>query len=73
MFKIQFTIVLLSITGRYTSVGIASRCGMDGTRIESRWWQDIPHLSRKTLGPTQLSILWVPDLYPGGKTVGAFR
>ena len=34
-----------------TSVGIATRCGPDGPRTESRCGQDFPHPSRPTLGP----------------------
>jgi hypothetical protein len=51
---------------RNSSVGIATRYGMDGPGIESRR-RDLPHPSRRTLGPVQLPILWVPGLYPGGK------
>jgi hypothetical protein len=55
--------------GRDSSVGIATRYGLDGSGIESRWGQDFPHTSRPALGPTQLTIQWVPDL-PGVKRPG---
>jgi hypothetical protein len=48
--------------GRDSSVGIATRNGLDGTRIESRWGRDFPHPSRPALGPTQPPTQWVPGL-----------
>ena len=39
--------------GHDSSVGIASRYGLDGPRIESRLGRDFPHPSRPVLGPTQ--------------------
>jgi hypothetical protein len=47
------------------SVGIATRYGLDGLGIESRWGRDFPHPSRPVLGPTQPLIQWVPDLSQG--------
>ena len=38
--------------GRNSAVGIATRYRLDGPGIESRWWKDFPHPSRKALGPT---------------------
>ena len=51
--------------GRDSSVGIATRYGLDGPRIESRWGRDFPHPSRPVLGPTQPPIQWVPGLSGG--------
>jgi hypothetical protein len=48
---------------RDSSVGTATRYGLDGPGIESRWGQDFPHTSRPTLGPTLPAIQWVPGLY----------
>jgi hypothetical protein len=45
--------------------GIATRYGLHGPEIESRWGRDFPHLSRLALGPTQPSVQWVPDLSRG--------
>jgi hypothetical protein len=48
--------------GRDSSVGIATRYGLDGSGIESRWGRDFPHVSRPALGPTQPPVQWVPGL-----------
>ena len=48
--------------GRDSSVGIVTRYGLDGLGIESRWRRNFLHQSRLSLGSTQSSILWVPDL-----------
>jgi len=37
---------------RDSSVGIATRYGLDGPGIESRWRRDFPHPTRPALGPT---------------------
>jgi len=36
--------------GRDSSVGIATRYGLDGRGIESQWVRDLPHPSRPALG-----------------------
>jgi len=51
--------------GRGSSVGIATRYGLDGPGIESRWRRDFPHPSRPALRPTQPPIQWVPGLSRG--------
>ena len=50
---------------RDSAVSIATRCGVDGPRIESRWRRHFPHLSRPALRPTQSPIQWVPGLSRG--------
>jgi len=54
-----------------TLVGIATRYGLDGPGIESRWRRDFPQLSRPALGPTQPPVQWVLGLSCGGKAAGA--
>jgi len=56
--------------GRDSSVGIATRYGLDGPGIESRWRRDFPHPSRPALEPTKPPIQWVPVLFPGVKRPG---
>ena len=51
--------------GRDSSVGIATRYGLDGPGIESRWGRDFSHTSRLALGPTQPPIQWVPGIFRG--------
>ena len=40
--------------GRYDVVGTATRYGLGGPEIESRWGKDFPHPPRPALGPTHL-------------------
>jgi hypothetical protein len=55
---------------RGSSVGTATRYGLDGPRIESRWRRDFPHPSRPALRPTQPPIHRVPAALPGVKRPG---
>jgi hypothetical protein len=48
--------VLWEYVDRNSSVGIATRYGLEGPGIESRWGRDFPHLSKPALGPTQSSV-----------------
>jgi hypothetical protein len=68
---ILLNIFLLRVC-RDSSVGIATRYGLDGPGIESRWGRDFPHPSRPALGPTQPPVQWVQGLFPGGKAAGAW-
>jgi len=45
--------------GRDSSVDIATRYGLDGLGIESRWGRGFPHPSRPARWPTQPPIQWV--------------
>ena len=51
---------------RHSSVGIATRYGLNGPGIESMWGRDFPNSSLPALGPTQPPIQWVPGLSEGG-------
>ena len=73
-FTIIYLLIVLSLdVGRDSSVGIATRYGLDGPRIEYRWGRNFSHQSRPALGPTQFPVQWVPGLFPGGKAAGAWR
>ena len=50
---------------RDDAVGIATRYGLEGPGIESRWGRDFPHLSRPAPRPTQPPVQWVPGLSRG--------
>jgi hypothetical protein len=58
---------------RDSAVGIATRYGLEGLGIESRWGRDFLHPSRPALGPTQPPIKWVLSLFPVSKAAGAWR
>jgi hypothetical protein len=51
--------------GRNSSVGIATRYGLDGPGIESRWGRDVSPTSRPALGPNHAPTQWVPSLSRG--------
>jgi hypothetical protein len=59
-------------TGRDSSVGIATRYGLDGPGIESLWGRDFPQPFRPALEPMQPPVQWVQGLFPGGKAAGAW-
>ena len=65
--------MFVTIPGKYSSVGIATRYGLGGPGIESRWRRDFPLTSGPGLGTTQPPIKWVPGLFPGHKAAGAWR
>ena len=56
---------------RDSSVGVATRYGLDGPVIESRWGREFPHPSTQALGLPQPPVQWVPGLFPGGKAARA--
>ena len=60
--------------GRDSAVSIATRYGLDGAGIDSRWGggRDFPHLSRPALEPTQPPLQWVRGL-SGSKPAGEWR
>ena len=50
---------------RDSSVGTATRYGLDGPGIKSRWGPDFPNPSRPALRLTQSHVQCVPSLLPG--------
>ena len=57
-----------TLVGRHSSLGIATRCGLSGPGIESRWVRDFPKPSRPTPGPTQPPIRIMDNgSFPGVK------
>ena len=48
---------------RNSVIGIATRYGLDGRGIESRWGRDFQRMSRPVLGPTNPPIYWVPEIF----------
>ena len=57
------------INCRDSAVGIATRYGLDGAGIESRWGRDFPYLSKPTLRLTQPPIQWVQGAKRPGRGV----
>jgi hypothetical protein len=51
-------------------VSIATGYGLDSLGIESWWGQDLLHLARLALGPTQAPVQWVPGLSRGKEQPG---
>ena len=50
------------VVGQDSSVGIATRYGLDGPGIEFRWGRNFPHPSKLALGLTQPPTHCVPGL-----------
>jgi len=59
--------------GRDTAVGIATRYGLDGREIETRWGRNFLQISIRELVPTRSPVQWVPGLFFGGKAAEAWR
>ena len=63
MFQNQYISLYRYHVGRDSSVGRATRYGLDGLGIKSRCGQDFLHLSRPALGPSQPPVQWVPGIF----------
>jgi len=59
--------VFITFLCRDRSIGIATRYGLDGPGIESRWGRGFPHPSRPALGPTQSPIASFPGVKRPGR------
>jgi hypothetical protein len=66
---VKYTILMKDV-GRDSSVGVATRYGLEGPGIEFRWGRDFPHLSRPALGTTQPPVQWVEGLSRGQRRPG---
>ena len=63
---LKFAFLQFVCVGRDSSIGIATRYGLNGPVIESQWrGRDFPHPSRPALRPSQPTVQWVPGLYRG--------
>jgi hypothetical protein len=69
-YQAKFKGILTLNMGRDSTVGIATRYGLDSPGIESRWRRDFLHPSRTARGPTQPPVQWVTDLFLGVKSLG---
>jgi hypothetical protein len=59
------TFFSLIIGSRDSVVGIATRYGLDGPRIESQWGRDFPHPSRPVLGAHPASYTMCTESFRG--------
>jgi hypothetical protein len=59
-----------AIWDRDSSVGIATRYGLDDPGIESRWRRDFPHPFRPALGAHSVSYTIRTGSFPGVKRPG---
>ena len=57
-------------SGRNRVDGMANRYGVECSGIESRWGEDIPHLSRPTLETTQSTCTMGSGSFPEVKRPG---
>jgi hypothetical protein len=63
--------ILFQFVGRDSSVGIATRYGLDGPCFVFRWRRGFLHPSRPSLGRSEPPIKWVSGFFPGVKRPGS--
>jgi hypothetical protein len=59
-----------TVVGRNSLVGVATRCGLDGTGFEFRWGRNFPHSSRPVLDPPRVLYTEYRVSFPGVKRQG---
>ena len=70
--KKSLCLYICLIVGRDSAVGIATRYGLDGPGIESRWLEIICARPERPWGPPSLLYNGY-RVFPGGKAAGAWR
>jgi hypothetical protein len=68
----NYTVSVTLSGGRDNVVSTATRYGLGGQEIESRWRRDLPHPSRPALGITHPPVQWERGFFPGGKAAGTW-
>ena len=69
----SFLLIPIVMWGRDSSVGIATRYGLDGPGIESRWWGEIFRTGPdRPWGPPSLLYIGY-RVFTGGKAAGAWH
>jgi hypothetical protein len=74
--KLHFSIMYVTtagVVGLDGSDRIATRYGLDGLGIISRWEGGFAHPSTPTLDPIQPPVMWLAGIFPGGKAACAWR
>ena len=71
-YRMFLTILNFKCEGRDSSVGIATRYGLDVPGIDSRYGRDFPNPFRPALGPTSL-LYNAYRIFAGGKAAETWR
>ena len=66
----NYTLPLKEVAGRDSSVGIATRYGLDGPGIESRWWARFSAPVQTGPGAYPASCTMGTGTFPGVKRLG---
>jgi len=68
--RLIFDFRYITLEGRYSSVGIATRYGSNRQGIESRYGTRFSASVQNGPAPPN-PVQWLPDLFPGGIAAGA--